>query len=67
MNFFFGINNNEIKCKITVPKFQNHTKTSKTYKLFRFGPNKNENWDIGNLNCDQDEYFYYIGFFQIVY
>ena len=60
MNYFFGISNNELKCKLTVPKFQNlQSNPQKKYKLFKAFIYNNL-WRIEKLKCEEDNYFYYI-------
>ena len=34
MNYFFGINNSELSCKLTIPKFQNQSIPQNKYKLY---------------------------------
>ena len=49
MNFFFGINNDIIKSKLTIPKFQNRSpNTNKDIKLFKCYPDNNE-WKVEEI------------------
>ena len=49
MNYFFGINNDIIKSKLVIPKFQNRSPiTNKHIKLFKCYPENNE-WKIEEL------------------
>ena len=60
MNYFFGISNNELKCKLTVPKFQNlQSNPQNQYKLYKAFIYNNL-WKIEKLKCEEDNYFYYI-------
>ena len=59
MNYFFGISNNQLKCKLTVPKFQNQSKPKDDYKLY-MAEIIGSKWKITKVNCNQDNYFYYI-------
>jgi len=59
MNIFFGIINNELKCKLTIPRFQNNSESQKNYKLFMIRANNNK-WITELANCDQDDHFYYV-------
>ena len=56
MNYFFGINNDIIKSKLTIPKFQNRSpNTNKDIKLFKCYPDNNE-WKVEEIykNIDID-------------
>ena len=35
MNFFFGISNNYLKSKLTIPRFQNRGRNKKDYIIFQ--------------------------------
>ena len=59
MSYFFGINSNELKCKLTVPKFQNNSKPQHKYKLYAASIN-NHKWKIEKIECDEDKFFFYI-------
>ena len=59
MNIFFGITNNELKYRLTVPKFQNNSNPVKFFKLFSIKTNNNK-WIINKVNCNQDNFFYYV-------
>ena len=49
MNYFFGINNDIIKSKLTIPKFQNRSpNTNKDIKLFKCYPDNNE-WKVEEI------------------
>ena len=50
MNYFFGINNDVFKSKLTIPKFQNRIpNTNKDIQLFKCYPDKNE-WKIEEMH-----------------
>ena len=59
MNYFFSINNNNLKSKLTIPKFQNRGKYNKNLKLYSLKIKEN-NWIISEPTSHQDENFYYI-------
>ena len=60
MNYFFGIKNIELSCKLTIPKFQNQQTTPQNqYKLFMAFIN-NHSWKIQKVECEEDNYFYYV-------
>jgi len=60
MNFFFGIKSNEIKCNITIPKFDNYlTKTNNNIEIFMATPNKTH-WSIKKLECNSNSSFFFI-------
>ena len=59
MNYFFSINNNNLKSKLTIPKFQNRGLYNKNLKLYSLKIKEN-NWIISEPTSDQDENFYYI-------
>ena len=49
MNYFFGINNDIIKSKLTIPKFQNRSpNTNKDIKLFKCYPDDNK-WKLEEI------------------
>ena len=58
MNFFFGISDQELKCQLTIAKFQNksNAKDHSLYSLFI----KNNERNIFEVKCDQDEHVYYV-------
>ncbi len=58
MNFFFGFNNNFLKSKLTIPKF-NNSSIKKDYSVFSAKPENNE-WIVDKVICEQDDYFYFI-------
>jgi len=52
MNYFFGINSDIIKSKLTIPKFQNRSpNTNKDIKLFKCYPDNNE-WKVEEIYKD---------------
>ena len=54
MNYFFGINNNIFKSKLTIPKFQNRQPhTNKDIKLFKCFPDNNQ-WNIEEIYKNKD-------------
>tara|TARA_Y100000590_G_C15554220_1_gene952138 strand:+ start:306 stop:1079 length:774 start_codon:yes stop_codon:yes gene_type:complete len=59
MNFFFGIKNNFLNCRLTIPRFQNNGKKNLDYKVFEAEPNL-EKWKINTTDCNYDENFFYI-------
>ena len=60
MNYFFGINNSELHCKITIPKFQNkQIRPHNKYKLY-MARIEDSLWKIEKVECKQDNYFYYV-------
>jgi len=58
MNFFFGISDKELKCQLTIAKFQNKS-NAKGHSLFSLFIENNK-WKISEINCDNDEHFYYL-------
>ena len=58
MNFFFGLNNSYISCKLTIPKFNNNSKYT-NYNVYSAKP-KNYEWILNKVDCDQNENFYFI-------
>jgi len=59
MNYFFGINNIELSCKLTIPKFQNQSIPQNKYKLYMIKI-ENSLWKIEKMECEQDNNFYYV-------
>ncbi len=59
MNFFFGVKNNFLNCRLTIPRFQNKGKKNLRYRVYNAEPHE-EKWQINNTNCDYDENFFYI-------
>ena len=59
MNFFFCIDNPDIKCRLTVPKFQNETILSENIELFSLTIN-NDTWEISIPKYRSDDDFFYI-------
>lgn len=60
MNYFFGINNNELSCKLTIPKFQNQQPEPQNHFKLYMAFIENYLWTIKKVKCEQDNYFYYI-------
>ena len=57
MNYYFGINNNIFKSKLTIPKFQNRSpRTNKDIRLFKCCPIDNE-WKVEEIYRNQDNNF----------
>ena len=57
MNYFFGINNNIFKTKLTIPKFQNRSPhTNKDIQLFKCYPDNNE-WKVEEIYKNKDSNF----------
>tara|TARA_B100000674_G_C37910650_1_gene948427 strand:- start:733 stop:1500 length:768 start_codon:yes stop_codon:yes gene_type:complete len=59
MNFFFGIKNSFLSCKLTIPKFQNFGKYSNNYLVYEAFP-ENNFWNINLVKCEQDESFFFL-------
>ena len=59
MNFFFGIKNSLLSCKLTIPKFQNFGKLSNDYQLYEAFP-ENNLWNIGLARYEEDKSFFFI-------
>jgi len=62
MNYFFGIIDGKLKCKLTIPKFQNSGANSEPqdkYKLF-MAYIAYHKWKIEEVECEQDKYFFYV-------
>jgi hypothetical protein len=59
MNFFFSFNNNFIKSRITIPRFNNLGKRDDSLKVFEATIDKNL-WKINTVNCDFNDNFYFI-------
>jgi hypothetical protein len=62
MNYFFGIIDGKLKCKLTIPKFQNSGVDSEPqdkYKLFKIYIAYHK-WKIEEVECEQDKYFFYV-------
>ena len=58
MNYFFGINNDIFKSKITIPKFQNRLpNTNKNIQLFKCYPNSNNEWQVEEIYKNQESNF----------
>ena len=59
MNFFFGIKSLKLSSNLTIPKFQNFSKTENQIKLYEAYPKDNK-WEINKLNCDENENFFFV-------
>lgn len=59
MNFFFGIKNNIISSKISIPKFQNSGKLLNDVSLYQAFI-KNNTWNIKKVDCKQNDSFFFI-------
>jgi len=59
MNFFFGLNENDIKSKISIPKFKNSGEYNSKIKLFS-AEIKNLNWNIKHEKSEESSYFFNI-------
>lgn len=59
MNFFFCIDDPDIKCRLTIPKFQNETNLSENIELFSLKINNNT-WEISIPKYRSDDDFFYI-------
>jgi hypothetical protein len=60
MNFFFGIKNKSINCKLTIPKFDNYlVNQNKNIKLYSAFP-KNLKWVIKELHTRSDDNFFFL-------
>ena len=49
MNFFFGVKTSIIDSKLTIPRFQNSSRTNEKYKLFQLQI-RNNKWQVTILN-----------------
>lgn len=59
MNFFFGIKNSFLSCKLTIPKFQNFGKFSENYLVYEAFP-ENNFWNINLAKCEQNKSFFFL-------
>ena len=59
MNFFFGIKNSLLFCKLTIPKFQNFNDSSENNSVYEAYPEDNH-WKINLLKCEEDQLFFII-------
>jgi hypothetical protein len=59
MSFFFGINFNDLKSNITIPRFQNFGKRNNELKVYSYQISA-QSWKITRVHCDFDENFYYL-------
>ena len=53
MNFFFGVSNQFLKSKITIPKFQNSSLQNKFNLLFEANI-KDDKWKINEVNLQNN-------------
>ena len=59
MNFFFGIEDNEINCEIQIPLFRNKFPKSESYNLYSAFP-KNDIWQINKFEKEKNIDFYLV-------
>ena len=59
MNFFFGIEDNEINCEIQIPLFRNKFPKSESYDLYSDFP-KNDVWQINKFEKEKNLDFYLV-------
>ena len=59
MNFFFGISNNYLKSKLTIPRFQNRGRNKKDYIIFQ-AEIINNKWVINKIDCNKNESFFFV-------
>ena len=57
MNYFFSININSLKCKLTIPRFRNKDKEPSNFSLFSASILNNK-WKINEVNCYSNNNFY---------
>ena len=66
MNFFFCVDDTNLKSVLSIPKFQNESNLNKNTQLFSLFIKK-DRWQVGHPNCDSDNDFFYIMHFFIVF
>jgi len=59
MSFFFGLNFNDLKSNITIPRFQNFGKRNSELAVYSYEINEGK-WNINKVNCKFDKNFYYL-------
>jgi hypothetical protein len=59
MNFFFGLNNDYLKSKLTIPRFQNRYNPKKDYNIFE-AEIVNNKWIINKISCNNNESFFFL-------
>ncbi len=59
MNFFFGIKNKNLLCKITIPKFQNCGNFTNDFNVYQ-AVAENNTWNIKGVECEQNKNFFFI-------
>jgi len=59
MNFFFCVDDTNLKSVLSIPKFKNESNLNKKTQLFSLFIKK-DRWQVGHPNCDSDDDFFYI-------
>jgi len=59
MNYFFSIQNKELKCSLTIPRFRNHSKINKDYLLFSAKIDKDQ-WCINEIKNSSCNNFFFL-------
>lgn len=59
MNFFFAINNNFLKCTLSIPRFRNKEKTNKNFLLYS-AEIVEKKWSIKNVDCEVSKNFFFL-------
>lgn len=63
MNYFFSININSLKCKLTIPRFRNKDKEPSNFSLFSASILNNK-WKINEVDCYSNNNFYTLNNYQ---
>jgi hypothetical protein len=58
MNYFFGIDNHNLKCNLQIPKFQNRINTPNQYLLFKAKINNNK-WEVKIVEQFQSNKYFF--------